>query len=140
MSLERVQLSVARANLRVSRRACHNTDVLRKIGWPTLVWHRRRPRLPLLWDLVHGSGPSNLRDQDWYPLHQPALSTVSETLCLLLLLTAVMSNVKSFLPSTVTLFNFLQSSAVSCSSKSSFTHVHAVDLHFVEDKFSLGLL
>ena len=45
---------------------------------------------------------------------------------------------KSFLPSTVTLFNSLPSSAVSCSSKSSFKH--AIDLHFVEDKFSFGLL
>ena len=43
---------------------------------------------------------------------------------------------KSFLPSTVTLFNSLPSSAVSCSSKSSFKH--AIDLHFVEDKFSYG--
>ena len=41
---------------------------------------------------------------------------------------------KSFLPSTVTLFNSLPSSAVSCSSKSSFAH--AIDIHNVEDKFS----
>ena len=45
---------------------------------------------------------------------------------------------KSFLPSTVTLLNSLPSSAVSCSSKSSLKH--ALDLHFVEDKFSFGLL
>ena len=64
MSLERVriQLSVARAILRISRRSCHNTDVLRKIGWP-IAWRRRRQKLLLLWDLLQGSGPPNLRDQ-----------------------------------------------------------------------------
>ena len=48
----------------------------------------------------------------------------------------IVHRLKSFLPSTVTLFNSLPSSAVSCSSKRSFTHT--IDLHFV--KFSFGLL
>ena len=110
MSLERVQLSVARAILRISRRSCHNTNVLRKIGWPTLAWRRRRQNLLLLCDLLRGSGPPNLRDQaspastrTQYCLRNPHFHTAHR--------------LKSFLPSTVTLFNSLPSSAVSCSSK-----------------------
>ena len=137
MSLERVQLSVARAILRISRRSCHNTDVLRKIGWPTLAWRRRRQKLLLLWDLLQGSGPPNLRDQV-----SPASTRTQYCLRNPLSLAAphcrTVHRLKSFLPSTVTLFNSLPSSAVSCSSKSSFKH--AIDLHFVEDKFSFGLL
>ena len=137
MSLERVQLSVARAILRISRRSCHNTDVLRKIGWPTLAWRRRRQKLLLLWDLLQGSGPPNLRDQI-----SPASTRTQYCLRNPLSLAAphcrTVHRLKSFLPSTVTLFNSLPSPAVSCSSKSSFKH--AIDLHFVEDKFSFGLL
>ena len=117
--------------------ACHNTDVLRKIGWPTLAWRRRRQKLLLLWDLLQGSGPPNLRDQV-----SPASTRTQYCLRNPLSLAAphcrTVHRLKSFLPSTVTLFNSLPSSAVSCSSKSSFTH--AIDLHFVEDKFSFGLL
>ena len=137
MSLERVQLSVARAILPTSRRSCHNTDVLRKIGWPTLAWRRRRQKLLLLWDLLQGSGPPNLRNQV-----SPASTRTQYCLRNPLSLAAphcrTVHRLKSFLPSTVTLFNSLPSSAVSCTSKSSFKH--AIDLHFVEDKFSFGLL
>ena len=137
MSLERVQLSVARAILHISRRSCHNTDVLRKIGWPTLAWRRRRQKLLQLWDLLQGSGAPILRDQV-----SPASTRTQYCLRNPLSLAAphcrTVHRLKSFLPSTETLFNSLPSSAVSCSSKRSFKH--AIDLHFVEDKFSFGLL
>ena len=132
MSLERVQLSSPELFFVLSRRSCHNTDVLRKIGWPTLAWRRQRQKLLVLWDLLQGSGPPNLRDQV-----SPASTRTQYCLRNPLSLAAphcrTVHRLKSFLPSTVTLFNSLPSSAVSCSSKSSFKH--AIDLHFVEDKF-----
>ena len=119
MFLERVLLSFARAILGISRRSCHNTDVLRKIGWPTLAWRRRRQKVLLLRDLLRGSGAPNLREQ-------VSLASTHTQYCLRSPLSLAaphcrtVHRLKYFLPSTVTLFNSLPSSAVSCSSKSSF--------------------
>ena len=63
IAMERFQLSMARAILHVRRRQTHNVDVLATIGWPTLAWRRRRQKLFLLWDLLHGGGPPSLRSQ-----------------------------------------------------------------------------
>ena len=62
VALERVQLSVARAILRLPRRTSSNRAVLEAIGWPTLAWRRRRYQLLLLWRLHCGEGPPCLRD------------------------------------------------------------------------------
>ena len=58
--MERLQLSVARTILRLSRRSTSNIDVLCAIGWLTLAWRRRRLKLLCLWRLMHGDGPSAL--------------------------------------------------------------------------------
>ena len=47
LRVERLQLSVARAILRASRRTKSNVSVLAEIGWPTLAWRRRRYKLLL---------------------------------------------------------------------------------------------
>ena len=60
-ALERTQLSIARAVLRRSRRNASNREVLEEIGWPTLAWRRRRAKLSLLWQVLHGQGPPSLQ-------------------------------------------------------------------------------
>ena len=135
--MERVQLAVARAVLQASRRNHLNADVLSKIGWPSVAWRRRRYKILMLWDLLHGGGPSSLRDQvpssvsSWshYSFRDPR--SLSFPACL------TSRRLKSFLSSTIALFNSLPSSVFSCSSKSGFTH--ALDRHFSSDKFSFGL-
>ena len=90
-------------------------------------------KLLLLWDLLQGSGPPNLRDQV-SPASTRTQYCPRNPLSLAAPHCRTVHRLKSFLPSTVTLFISLPSSAVSCSSESSFKH--AIDLHFVEDKFS----
>ena len=48
VALERIQLAIARAVLRCSRRDVSNTETLHRIGWPTLAWRRRRQKLSVL--------------------------------------------------------------------------------------------
>ena len=110
---------------------------MESVNWPTLAWRRRRQKLLLLWDLLQGSGPPNLRDQV-FPASTRTQYCLRNPLSLAAPHCRTVHRRKSFLPSTVTPFNSLPPSAVSCSSKSSFKH--AIDLHFVEDKFSFGLL
>ena len=129
---------IARAVLHVRRRQMHNVDVLATIGWPTLAWRRRRQKLSLLWDLLHGGGLPSLRSQRsiscglslflLFPQPFDALSSAQFT----------SRRLKSFLPSSVALFNSLPISVVCCSSKRSF--LQAVDKFFLPDKFSYSLL
>ena len=137
LSLERVQLAVARAILRASRRSHHNVDVLSKIGWPSLAWRRRRYKLLLLWDLLHGGGPPSLRDQVPSSVSVRSHYSFRNPLSLSFPTCRTSHRLKSFLPSTIVLFNSLPSSVVSCSSKSAFAR--ALDRHFSSDKFSFGL-
>ena len=60
LRLERAQLSIACAILRASRQLLSNTDVLTRIGWPTLAWRRCRYKLVLFWQLTKGQGPPPL--------------------------------------------------------------------------------
>ena len=137
MALERIQLSIARAVLKLSRHDHSNISVLEAIGWPSLAWRRRCFKLLLLWDLLHGGGPPLLHGQvpptvssrSPYPLRNSL--SVSLPACH----SSRYSN--SFLVSAISLYNSLPQSASSCSSKHSFAQ--ALDHHFASDKFSFGI-
>ena len=137
MTLERVQLSVARAILRCSRLSTSNSNVLREIDWPTLAWRRRRFKLLLLWQLLHSGGPPSLRD------HIPPMAAVRSSYSLrnqcsiAFPLCSTSRYLRSFLPSSISLWNLLPPSVSSCSSSYSF--LRAVDAHFSYDRFSFGL-
>ena len=138
IAMERFQLSIARAMLHVHRRQMHNVDVLATIGWPTLAWCRRRQKLSSLWDLLHGGGPPSLRSQVPSPVSSRCSYSFRNPLTLSLPSCRTSRRLKSFLPSSVALFNSLPMSVVCCSSKRSF--LKAVDKFFLPDKFSYGLL
>ena len=63
VALERIQLAVARAVLRCSRRDVSNMETLCRSGWPTLAWRCRRQKLSVLWDLLQQRGPPKLCDK-----------------------------------------------------------------------------
>ena len=106
--------------------------------WPSLAWRRRRFKLLLLWDLLHGVGPPILHEQvpptvssrSPYPL--PNYLSISLPTC------HSSRYSKSFLVSAISLYNSLPQSVSSCSSKISFEQ--ALDRHFASDKFSLVFL
>ena len=60
VSLERLQLVVARSILRCSRQSMPSSAVLAALDWPILAWHRRRCKLLYLWKLLQGEGPPML--------------------------------------------------------------------------------
>ena len=62
-ALERIQLSIAHAVLKLSYRDHSNISVLEAIGWQSLAWRRRYFKLLLLWDLLHGGCPPILHEQ-----------------------------------------------------------------------------
>ena len=135
--LERVQLVVARAIFRASRRNNHNADVLSKIGWPSRAWRQRRYKILMLLDLLHSGGPPRLRDQVPSSVTSPSHYFFCDPLSLSFPACLTSHRLKSFLPSAIALFNSLPSSVVSWSSKIAFTR--ALDRHFSFDKFSFGL-
>ena len=116
IAMERFQLSIARAILHVRRHQTHNVDVLATIGWPTLAWRRRRQKLSLLWDLLHGGGPPSLRSQVPSPVSSRCSNSFRNPLTLSLPSCRTSRRLKSFLPSSVALFNSLPISVVCCSS------------------------
>ena len=139
-SLERIQLSLARSALALhsncSPLAFSKVDLLRALGWPTLAWRRRRCKLLLFWQLVHGIGPpclheklSSVSTRCNYRLRKP--KSIEVPSC------STSAHLSSFLPSCTILWNTLPVSVTSCSSLSSFASL--MDTHFVADKFSYGL-
>ena len=137
LSLERLQLSVARAVLRVRRSSMSNSKVLEAVGWPTLAWRRRRFKLLLLWRLIHGEGPPSLAAS----LPQPAADRSSRCLrnphSLAYPYCKSTRRCRSFLPSSIGLWNCLPTSVTSCSSSCSF--LTSLDQFYKSDKFSFGL-
>ena len=139
MALERIQLSIARAVLKLSRRDHSDISVLEAIGWPSLAWRRRRFKLLLLllWDLLHGGRPPLLHEQvpptvsSRYPYPLRNSLSISLPTCY----SSCYS--ESFLVSAISLYNALPRSVSSCFSKHSF--VQALDRHFVSNKFSFGI-
>ena len=139
-ALERLQGSVARA---IYRSAHGNNPTIRlrsktALTWlnlPTLAWRRRRAALVLLWRLINGEGPPQLRRH--LPLPASKRCTYS-------LRNADMSfefpvcnttkHLSSFLPSSLALFSTLPHSVVSSTSLPIF--IHRLDEHFQHDKFS----
>ena len=138
ITIERFQLSIARPILHVHRRQMHNIDVLATTGWPTLAWRRRHQKLSLLWDLLHGGGPPFLCSQVPSPVSSRCSYSFRNPLTLSLPSCRTSRRLKSFLPSSVALFNSLPISVVCCSSKRSI--LQAVDEFFLPDNFSYGLL
>ena len=137
LRLERVQLSVARAIMRMDRKTFSNVSVLESIGWSSLAWRRRRFKLLLLWKLLHGEGPPSLRKKVPPPVESRSSmslrrSTLRQVVC------HTERRLRSFLPSTVALWNTLPVSVTSCSSCSDF--LSALDSFFASDKYSFGLV
>ena len=137
IALERLQLSVARTILRLSRRSTSNIDVLRAIGWPTLAWRRRRLKLLCLWRLMHGDGPPALRAR--LPSSASARTDYSfrNPKFLAFPVCNKSRRLASFLPSTVLLWNSLPPLVISTSSSSAF--LRHLDIHFQSDRYSFGL-
>ena len=140
-SLERIQLSLARSALSLHSHSSALTlpkmSLLRTLGWPTLAWRwRRRSKLLLFWQLVHGLGPPCLQEKlssassrCKYSLQNPK--------CMEVPLCSTSAHLSSFLPSCSILWNTLPASVISCSSLSSFGS--SLDSLFVDSKFSFGL-
>ena len=126
-------------------------DVLATIGWPTLAWRRRRQKLSLLWDLLHGGGPPSLRSQVPSPVSSRCSYSFRNPLTLSLPSCRISRRLKSSLPSSVALFNSLPISSlpssvalfnslpISVVAPPSAHFCKAVDKFFLPDKFSYGL-
>ena len=137
MALERIQLSIARAVLKLSRHDHSNISVLEAIGWPSLAWRRRRFKLLLLWDLLHGGGPPLLHEQVPPTVSSRSPYPLRNSLSISLPTCHSSRYSKSFLVSAISLYNSLPQSVSSCSSKHSFAQ--ALNHHFASDKFSFGI-
>ena len=98
---------VARAILHVQHHQMHITDVVATIGWQTLAWRRRCQKLSLLWDLLHGGGPPSLRSQVPSPVSSRRAYSFRNPWSLSLPSCRTSRRPKSFLPSSVALFNSL---------------------------------
>ena len=137
LALERVQLSVARAILHRSRRSMSNRDVLAEIGWPTLAWGRRRFKLLMLWQLLHGQSPPVLQ----HVAEDTAAARVGYNLRNQLsvepLLCRSRRRTQSFLPSSILWWNELPLHVSSSTTLRSF--VSKLDSHFSSSRFSFGL-
>ena len=119
LRIERLQLSVARAILRASRRTKPNVSVLGDIGWPTLAWRRRRYELLLFWKLLNRQGPLSLQSK----LPPLASKRATQTLRKNTFRQAVCKTSRrllAFLPSCIALWNSLPVSCTSCSSPHTF--------------------
>ena len=132
MALERIQLSIARAVLKLSRHDHSNISVLEAIGWPSLAWRRRRFKLLLLWDLLHGGGPPLLHEQVPPTVSSRSPYPLRNSLSISLPTCHSSRYSKSFLVSAISLYNSLPQSVSSCSSKHSFAQ--ALNHHFASDK------
>lgn len=135
MMLERVQLSVARAILKLSRCHYHNMEVLQKIGWPKLSCCRPHFKLLLFWDIIHVGAPPPLpllARMKFLPLLLPSPEPYSlrnpQTIAFPVFHNDSSLRMKSLLPSVISLFNSLPTSVSSNSSKSSF--LRAINSHF----------
>ena len=137
VALERIQLAVARAVLRCSRRDVSNTETLRRIGWPTLAWRRRRQKLSVLWDLLQQRGPPKLCDKVPRTAAQRCDYSLRNSSSPAIPLCRTFHCQKSFLPASLAIFNSLPASVTSCSSKPAF--LSALDKYFLPDKFNFGL-
>ena len=137
LALERAQLSIARSILRCPRRTSHNWEVLKKIDWPTLSWRRRRYKLMLLWDLLHGRGPPNLVKHIPKPVSDRCNFALRNACSIETPLCRTSHRSNSFLPASIALFNSLPLSVLSCTSRSMF--FTELNKHFSHDKFTFGL-
>ena len=137
VALERIQLAVARAVLRCSRRDVSNTETLRRIGWPTLAWRRWRQKLSVLWDLLQQRGPPKLCDKVPRTAAQRCDYSLRNSSSPAIPLCRTFHRQNSFLPASLALFNSLPASVTSCSSKPAF--LSALDKYFLPDKFNFGL-
>ncbi len=136
VTLERVQLAIARAIIRQGRATMSNRNVLATIGWPTLAWRRRRFKLLLFWKLIQEQGPPALRSQvppSAYSrtTHCLRRSTIAFPVC------RSKQRLTSFIPSAILIWNSLPLPITSCTSSRSF--LTTLDSHLSSDKFSLGL-
>ena len=141
-SLERLQLSLARAALTVNLGSFSiiklaKCEILRRLGWPTLAWRRRRFKLILLWKLRNGQGPPALQAK----LPPPASARCSYSLrnanSLQIPFCSSSAYLSSFMPSSSLLWNSLPSAITSCTSLSTFSR--SLDTFFSSDFYSFGL-
>lgn len=135
--LERLQLAVARAILHCARHTRHNVDVLQLIDWPTLAWRRRRTKLLIFWELLHGNGPPQLVAHVPTTASSRSSHSFRNKFSLAFPFCRTSHRLNSFLPASISLFNSLPSTVSSCSSRPAF--LRALDAHFAADRFSFGL-
>ena len=140
-SPRRFQLSIAGAILHVHRRQMQNINVLATIGWPTLAWRRRRQKLSLLRDLLHGGGLPLCAAKFFLPcLLVTVALTLSATRWRYLFRLAVLLVVWSLFFLLLLLCLILCLSLLFLAPPSAHFRLQAVDKFFLPDKFSYGLL
>ena len=137
VALERIQLAVARAGLRCSRRDVSNTETLRRIGWPTLAWRRWRQKLSVLWDLLQQRGQPKLCDKVPRTAAQRCDYSLRNSSPPAIPLCRIFHRQNSILPASLSLFISLPASVTSCSCKPAF--LSALDKYILPDKFDFGL-
>lgn len=141
VTLERLQNSVARALYQTYHRQSvrpRSAAALEWLGWPTLSWRRRRMAMAMLWRLIHGEGPPQLRRHLPRPASERctySLRNAEQSFEFPLCSTALYRN--SFLPSALKVFDSLPQDVAASSTLSSFLRL--LDKHFCFDRFSLGL-
>ena len=109
----------------------------KKIDWPTSAWRRRRYKLMLLWDLLHGRGPPNLVKHIPKPVSDRCNFALRNACSIETALCRTSHRSSSFLPASIALFNSLPLSVLSCTSRSMF--FTELNKHFSHDKFTFGL-
>ena len=137
MSLGRLQLSVARAVLRIRRCLRSNRKVLEDVGWPTLAWTRRRLKLLMLWRLLRGEGPPCLAEHLPQTVAQRSSRWLRNPNSLAFPYCSSKRR-QSFLPSSIGLWKNLPASVTSSSTSSSF--LASLDRFYQSDKFSFALV
>ena len=137
-ALERIQIKVARSVLFANGDRVNLIDsaVLERVQWPTLAWRRRLSLLCLFWQLSQGAGPPKLANcipqtaaqRTDYSLRKP--NNLAFPWC-------NSHHRKSFLPSSVALWNALPLNVQSAVTLSSFRRL--LSIHFSSDCFAFGL-
>ena len=140
VQLEKVQLKVAKALIYssfLSGLAFSSSQLLSRFDLATLSWRRREHALLLLWKLFHGIGPSMLRSFLPAAANERSARTLRSGHSLRFPNVSTSQRLSSFLCTVIPLWNSLPSPIIL--SKSPYSFRRALQEHFSNDKFTLGL-